>query len=67
MTTFTSSSDARTDVYKRFLEPQTATLSRREALTRAAAVAAALPAIPEALAGVPAVHVATKTLTTGAQ
>ena len=73
MTTFTSSSDARTDVYKRFLEPRTATLSRREVRTRAAAgaatitVATTLPAIPEALAGAPAVHVARETLTTGAQ
>lgn len=41
-------------------------LSRREVLTRAAAVATSLPAIPEALAGAPAVHVATKTLTIGA-
>ena len=68
MTACTSSSDARTDK-----TPQTATLSRREALTRAAAGAAtlaaatALPAIPEALAGAPAVHVARKTLTIGAK
>ena len=72
MTTFTSSSDARTDVYKRFLEPRTATLSRREVRTRAAAgaatitVATTLPAIPEALRGTPTLHVARKTLTIGA-
>ena len=56
MTAFTSSSDARTDVYKRFLELRTATL----------AVATTLPAIPEALRGTPTVHVARKTLTIGA-
>ena len=82
MTALISGSDAWTDVYKRFPEPRTAPLSRRkeastfacgEVRTRAAAgaatitVATALPAIPEALAGAPAVHVATKTLTTGAQ
>ena len=61
MTAFTSGSDARTDG-----TPRTATLSRREVLTRAAAVATALPAISEALAGAPAVHVAKKTLTIGA-
>jgi hypothetical protein len=66
-TFFTSGSDARTDD-----TPRTATLSRREVWTRAAAgaatitVATALPAIPGALAGAPAVHVATKTLTIGA-
>jgi hypothetical protein len=49
--------DAQTDVYKRFLELRTVTL----------AIATALPAIPEALAGAPAMHVAKKTLTTGAQ
>ena len=68
MTAFASSSDARTDD-----TPRTATLSRREALTRAAAGAAALaaatalPAIPEALAGAPAVQAARKTLTIGAK
>ena len=56
MTAFTSSSDARTDVYKRFLELRTVTL----------AVATTLPAIPEALRGTPTVHVARKTLTIGA-
>ena len=61
MTAFTSGSDARTND-----TPRTATLSRREVLTRAAAAATSLPAIPEALAGAPAVHVATKTLTIGA-
>jgi hypothetical protein len=72
MTAFTSGSDARTDVYKRFLEPRTATLSRREVRTRAAAgtatiaVATTLPAIPAVLAGARAVHVARKTLTIGA-
>jgi hypothetical protein len=56
--TFSSdSSDAQTDVYKRFLELRTVAL----------AVATMLPAIPEALPGAPAVHVARKTLTTGAQ
>jgi osmoprotectant transport system substrate-binding protein len=68
MTACTSGSDARTDE-----TPQTATLSRREVLTRAAAGAAtlaaatALPAIPEALAGAPAVHAARKTLAIGAK
>jgi osmoprotectant transport system substrate-binding protein len=68
MTACTSDSDARTDE-----TPRTATLSRREVLTRAAAGAAtlaaatALPAIPEALAGAPAVHAARKTLTIGAK
>ena len=72
MTAFTSGSDAPTDVYKRFPEPRTATLLRRGVRTRAAAgaatitVAAALPTIPGALAGAPAVHVARKTLTIGA-
>ena len=56
MTAFTSSSDARTDVYKCFPEPRTAPL----------AVATMLPAIPEALRGTPTVHVARKTLTMGA-
>src|SRR5438067_11295835 len=65
---FTAGSDARTDE-----TPRTATLSRREVLTRAAAGAAtiaaatSLPAIPEVLAGAPAVHVARKTLTIGAK
>jgi osmoprotectant transport system substrate-binding protein len=68
MTACTSASDARTDE-----TPRTATLSRREVLTRAAAGAAtiaaatALPAIPEALAGTPTVHAARKTLTIGAK
>ena len=68
MTACTSDSDARTDE-----TPRTATLSRREVLTRAAAGAAtlaaatSLPAIPEALAGAPAVHAARKTLTIGAK
>ena len=68
MTACTSDSDARTDE-----TPRTATLSRREVLTRAAAGAAtlaaatALPAIPEALAGAPAAHAARKTLTIGAK
>ena len=68
MTAFTSGSDAWTDDTLR-----TATLSRREVLTRAAAGAAtlaaatSLPAIPEALAGAPAVHAARKTLTIGAK
>ena len=59
MTAFTSSSDARTDVYKRFPEPRTATLPRREVRTRAAAgaatitVATTLPAIRRVLAGAP--------------
>ena len=53
MTAFTSGSDAWTDVYKRFPEPPTATFST------------ALPAIPGALAGAPAVHVARKPLTFG--
>jgi hypothetical protein len=72
MPAFTSGSDARTDVYKRFPEPRTATLSRREVRTRAAAsaatitVATTLPAIPEALRGTPTVDVARKTLTMGA-
>ena len=72
MTAFTSSSDARTDVYKCFPELRTAPLSRREVRTRAAAgaatitVATTLPAISGALAGALAVHVATKTLTIGA-
>jgi hypothetical protein len=55
-TSFTSGSDARTDVYKHFVELRTATL----------AVATTLPAIPEALRGIPTVHVARKTLTMGA-
>jgi glycine betaine/choline ABC-type transport system substrate-binding protein len=68
MTACTSGSDARTDE-----TPRTATLSRREVLTRAAAGAAtlaaatSLPAIPEALAGAPAVHAARKTLIIGAK
>jgi osmoprotectant transport system substrate-binding protein len=68
MTACTSGSDARTDE-----TPRTATLSRREVLTRAAAGAAtlaaatSLPVIPEALAGAPAVHAARKTLTIGAK
>jgi glycine betaine/choline ABC-type transport system substrate-binding protein len=68
MTACTSDSDAQTDETSR-----TATLSRREMLTRAAAGAAtlaaatSLPAIPEALAGAPAVHAARKTLTIGAK
>ena len=58
MTAFTSGSGAWTDG-----TPRTATLSRREGLTRAAAVATSRPAIPEALAGAPAVHAAKMTLT----
>jgi hypothetical protein len=71
MTAFTSGSDAWTDVYKRFLELRTATLSCREVRTRAVPGAAtitfatALPAIPGALACAPAVHVARKILTIG--
>jgi hypothetical protein len=66
-TFFASGSVARTDD-----TPRTATLSRREVWTPAAAgaatviVATALPAIPGALAGALAVHVARKTLTIGA-
>src|SRR5919202_1129117 len=68
MTACTSAPDVRTDE-----TPRTATLSRREMLTRAAAGAAtlaaatALPVIPEALASAPAVHAARKTLTIGAK
>jgi osmoprotectant transport system substrate-binding protein len=68
MTACTSGSDVRTDE-----TPRTATLSRREMLTRAAAGAAtlaaatSLPVIPEALASAPAVHAARKTLTIGAK
>jgi hypothetical protein len=70
--TSTSSSDARTDVYKCFPEPRTALFARREVRTRAAAgattitVATTLPAIFGELAGAPAVHVARKPLTIGA-
>jgi hypothetical protein len=49
-------SDAQTDVDRRFLELRMASV----------AVATMPPAIPEALPGTPAVHVARKTLTLGA-
>ncbi len=62
-----------TDLTDRRAAKAPQTISRRDALARAAAgaasiaVATSLPGIPAALAGAPAVHASTKTLTIGAK